>query len=100
MVETHVRNKSIAINKQMKKFFASDHISVKACLCFPNILWLLHLQLLCKKICAIQIKVNKKVGFSCFSILNNYTHITQCHIKLTEDIYSEWTLGIQDKQVL
>lgn len=99
MAESHVRNKGIAINKQMKKLFASNHISVEACLCFPNILWLLHLQLLYKKICSIQIKDNEKLGFSCFSILN-YIHVTQCHVKLTEDIYSEWTLGIQDKQVL
>lgn len=99
MTESHVHNKGIAINKQMKKLFASNHISVEACLCFPNILWLLHLQLLYKKICSIQIKDNEKLGFSCFSILN-YIHVMHCHVKLTEDIYSEWTLGIQDKQVL
>lgn len=98
MTESHVHNKGIAVNKQMKKLFASNHISVEACLCFPNILWLLHLQLLCKKICSIQI-TDEKLGFSCFSILN-YIHVMQCHVKLTEDIYSEWTLGIQDKQVL
>lgn len=97
---SHVCNEGLAINKQIKKLFASNAISVWACLCFPNILWLLHLQLLCKKICSIQIKVNEKPRLSCLSVLNNYIHITPYHLKLTEAIYSEWTLGIRDKQVL
>lgn len=98
MAESHACHIGIAINKQKNPNFLHLITSVyKPAFAFLISFGYCIYNYCVRKFALIEIKVNEKLGCSCFIILNNHTHIPQ---KLIEAIYSEWTLRIQDKQVL
>lgn len=97
MAEFHACHIGIAINKQKNSTFLHLITSLyKPAFAFLISFGYCIYNYYLRKFTLVEIKVNEKLG-SCFTILNNHIHIAQ---KLTEAIYSEWTLRIQDKQVL
>lgn len=98
MAESHACHIVIAINKQKNLTFLHLIISVYK----PAFAFLISFQYCTynyyiRKVALTEITVNVKLGCSCFTVLNIHIHIAQ---KLTEAIYSKWTLRTQDKQVL